>query len=386
MEAQRVPKLVEAHVLELPSTQPTVGALERWAEHQPGTGYACRVDEPWTCVFVTPTVERLLGVASHTWLEEPRRWLEHTHPEDRERLLVERMTAMTEHRRFSSEYRMVHEDGTERWVRDEAELEFRDGVPVLAHGLLIDLTYRHRSDAVIADLHESSRLEVSRLRQEIRERKAFVRLLAHDLRVPLSVVQAAVQTIDRIGVDLDEGQQGELLERATAAAVRCRDLIHQLLEIDRWTVAASITAQPMALSDLVQRSLADVEVGPRRVDLDVPGGEVVVDPVVVVRAMSNLLLNAVKHTPSGGTIRVRVTQHPGPAVVFSVEDEGPGIPDEVKERIFEPYTALAGDHEGESLGLGLALVGALAELHGGRVWVEDLPEVGSVFHLLIAGR
>jgi PAS domain S-box-containing protein len=384
MQAQRTPRRIDADVVELPSAGPRT-SLGDWAEHQPGTGYTCRVDERWTCVFVTPTIRRLLGVRADDWLEDPLRWLEHTHPEDRDRLLVERMTAMTERRRFSAEYRMVRADGGERWVRDEAELEDRDGEPVFAHGLITDVTYRHRSDAVRNDLYEGSRREVQRLRQEIRERKAFVRLLAHDLRVPLAVVQGAVQTIERLGDALEPERGHELIARASAASLRCRDLVHELLEIDRWTAASSITPVAVTLSELVQRSLGEVEVGQRRVDLEIPDGQVVVDPVVVTRALTNLLVNAIKHTPGGGTIRVRVHRHHDAIVVFSVEDEGPGIPDDLKERIFEPYISLEGEDASDSLGLGLALVGALAELHGGRAWVEDLPEVGSVFHLLVAG-
>jgi phosphoserine phosphatase RsbU/P len=383
MQVNREPDGVDADVVELPTARPS---LQDWASHQPGTGYICRVDERWTCVYVTPTIERLLGIAAPTWLEEPMRWLEHTHPDDRDRLLIERMTSMTEGRRFSTEYRMVRPDGGQRWVRDEAHLEVRDGEPAFAHGLLTDVTYRHRSTAVRNELYEGARQETNRLRQEIRERKAFVRLLAHDLRVPLAVVQGAVQTIERLGETLEPERERELLARADAAAVRCRDLVHELLEIDRWTAASSITPARITMAELVERAVAEAELGAKRVDLDVDEGGVEVDPVVVTRALTNLLVNASRHTPEGGTIRVRADRHHDAVVVFSVEDEGPGIPDELKERIFEPYLSVEGEDAGESLGLGLALVGALAELHGGRVWVEDLPEVGSVFHLLVAGR
>jgi phosphoserine phosphatase RsbU/P len=383
MQANRTPQVADAHVVELPTARPS---LEVWATHQPGTGYICRVDERWTCVYVTPTIERLLGIPAATWLDEPMRWLEHTHPDDRDRLLIERMTAMTEGRRFSAEYRMIRPDGGERWVRDEAHLEERDGEPAFAHGLLTDVTYRHRSTAVRNELYEGARREVSRLRQEIRERKAFVRLLAHDLRVPLAVVQGAVQTIERLGDALEPGRKQELLARADAAALRCRDLVHELLEIDRWTAASSIAPTTVTLTELAERAIAEAELVGRRVDLHAAEDEVEVDPVVVTRALTNLIVNASRATPEDGTIRVRADRHHDAVVVFSVEDEGPGIPDELKERIFEPYLAVDGDDTGESLGLGLALVGALAELHGGRVWVEDLPEVGSVFHLLVAGR
>jgi phosphoserine phosphatase RsbU/P len=389
MRGDHAPRLVDAHVVELPTATPST-SLDDWAKHQPGTGYICRVDERWTCVYVTPTIERLLGVGASAWLEDPMRWLEHTHPEDRDRLLIERMTATTEGRRFSVEYRMVRPDGGERWVRDEAELEVREGELAFVHGLLTDVTYQHRSLAVRNELYEGTRREVARLRQEIRERKAFVRLLAHDLRVPLAVVQGAVQTIERLEDSLEPVRQRELLTRASAAALRCRDLVHELLEIDRWTAASSIDPTPIALSELVDRAVAEAGIGTRRVDLDVAEGEVEVDPVVVTRALANLVVNAARHTPEDGTIRVHADRHHDAVVVFSVEDEGTGIPDELKERIFEPYMSLEVEAEGagpvESLGLGLALVGALAELHGGRVWVEDLPEVGSVFHLLVAGR
>jgi signal transduction histidine kinase len=383
MRANHTPRTVDAHVVEFPTPMPS---LHDWAAHQPGVGYLCRVDERWTCVYVTPTIERLVGIPGTAWLEDPLRWLEHTHPDDRDRLLIERMTAMTEGRRFFAEYRLVRPDGGERWVRDEAYLETRDGELVFAHGLLTDVTYRHRSDVVRNELYDVSRHEVNRLRQEIRERKAFVRLLAHDLRMPLAVVQGAVQTVERLGDELDDERRQELLARADAAAVRCRDLVHELLEIDRWTAASSISTRSISLCELATRAVVEAELDLHRVDLDVTEDEVEVDPIVVTRALTNLLVNASRHTPDDGTIRVRADLHHDAVVVFSVEDEGPGVPEELKERIFEPYLAVEGDELSGSLGLGLALVSALAELHGGRVWVEDLPEVGSVFHLLVAGR
>jgi signal transduction histidine kinase len=384
MQANRsTPRMIDARVVELPTARPS---LEEWANHQPGVGYLCRVDERWTCAYVTPTIEKLLGVGVATWLDDPMRWLEHTHPDDRDRLLIERMTATTEGRRFSVEYRMVRPDGGVRWVRDEAHLEMRDEGLTFAHGLLTDVTYRHRSDAVRNDLYEGARREVDRLRQEIRERKAFVRLLAHDLRMPLAVVQGAVQTIEGLGDALDPDRQQELLARADAAARRCRDLVHELLEIDRWTAASTISLRSIGLCELAERAVVEAELGTQRVDLDVAEIEVEVDPIVVTRALTNLIVNASRQTPGDGMIRVRADLHHDAVVVFSVEDEGPGVPDELKERIFEPYLAVDGDDRSGSLGLGLALVSALAELHGGRVWVEDLPEVGSVFHLLVAGR
>jgi signal transduction histidine kinase len=135
--------------------------------------------------------------------------------------------------------------------------------------------------------------------------------------------------------------------------------------------------------DLVQRAVAACELNGRRVDIS--GGPLVadIDAAMVERILENLILNAVKHTPRQSSIHVRVDAD-GDDLVLAVDDEGPGIADEYKDRVFETF-----DRGPKMLsatpgaGIGLALVSRFAEVHGGRTWVEDRPGGGASFRVLL---
>jgi signal transduction histidine kinase len=105
-----------------------------------------------------------------------------------------------------------------------------------------------------------------------------------------------------------------------------------------------------------------------------------IDPTKITRVVENLLDNALKYSPSQGHLQVRVETRDGEALV-SVHDEGPGIPPEMHQRIFERFGQAEAVHEGRrmSFGLGLAFAKLAVEAHGGRIWVESAPGQGSTF-------
>jgi signal transduction histidine kinase len=104
------------------------------------------------------------------------------------------------------------------------------------------------------------------------------------------------------------------------------------------------------------------------------------DAAKVERMVENLLANAARHTPPDATIWVRVEEATG-GVVMIVEDDGPGVPDDQKEMIFEAFRR--GRTTAEGSGIGLSLVARFAELHGGRAWVEDRPSGGASFRVFL---
>ena len=120
-----------------------------------------------------------------------------------------------------------------------------------------------------------------------------------------------------------------------------------------------------------------------RVDLDAVPVVVAVDPAKVERVVENLLTNAIKHTPEGTSVQLRVRPR-DEGVLISVDDEGPGVPDDLKQAVFEPF--LRGpEPRSPGTGIGLALVARFAELHGGKAWVEDRPGGGASFRVWLPG-
>jgi signal transduction histidine kinase len=108
-----------------------------------------------------------------------------------------------------------------------------------------------------------------------------------------------------------------------------------------------------------------------------------VDPAQVERIIENLLSNAGRYTPLGTEIRVRVDREPD-GVLLVVDDDGPGVPDGLREAIFRPFEQVPGRRvHSPGVGVGLSLVARFAELHGGRAWMEARPGGGSSFRVLL---
>jgi signal transduction histidine kinase len=123
---------------------------------------------------------------------------------------------------------------------------------------------------------------------------------------------------------------------------------------------------------------------PVRVEADLV--VVAVDASKVERIVENLLANAAKHTPAGTTIWVRVAPE-SEGVLIAVEDDGPGVPEAHRDRIFEPFSrGPDAPQHSPGVGIGLSLVARFAELHGGRAWVTDRPGGGASFRVYLPGQ
>ena len=172
-----------------------------------------------------------------------------------------------------------------------------------------------------------------------------------------------------------------VIEQAGAKATR---LVDDLLDLDRLRRGQLKPDRDATdVADLARRAAADVPAlagHPVRVEGDPVLVEV--DAAKVERIVENLLGNAGRHTPLGTPIHIEVLERPD-GVVLHVEDEGPGVPDEIKDEIFEPFRQGAESRGG--VGIGLSLVRRFAELHGGSAHVEDRPGGGARFVVELPG-
>lgn len=230
---------------------------------------------------------------------------------------------------------------------------------------------RARLDAAVERAKLDS--EVNRLRA------ALFSSVTHDLRTPLSSMKAAVTSILGGGVR-DPKQQRELLQTVLEETDRLNRLVGNIVDLARMRAGALAPAKELgSVEDALESVLHRLE--PQLTSVSVrtlvrPGlPDVMMDPVQIDQVLTNLLENAVRFSPPGGEIRVVLAPWRD-GVQIRVSDQGPGVPPEDRELVFEPfYRGRSADARGS--GLGLAIAKAIVLAHGGRIRMEGAPAGGA---------
>ncbi|MBI4728338.1 MAG: HAMP domain-containing histidine kinase [Acidobacteria bacterium] len=245
---------------------------------------------------------------------------------------------------------------------------------------------RRRAEVLVRQRHLDETCEreaAERLRDLDRMKSEFLQTVSHELRTPLTVILGIADTLERGDLDASTETMRDLVARIAANARRLDRLMADVLDLDRLARGTlQVRRRPTRMDALLSTVLAAVDLGGRPVSAEGASVVALVDPAQVERIVENLLVNAAKHTPAGTPVWVRVEEE-SEGVLLTVEDAGPGVPDELKEAIFEPFRRSAADAPGT--GIGLSLVARLAELHGGRAWVQDRPGGGASFRVSLPG-
>jgi len=212
-------------------------------------------------------------------------------------------------------------------------------------------------------------LDASRTETEdtLRRQREFVADASHELRTPLTSVLA---NLELLAESLD-GEQSEAANSALRSSRRMRRLVADLLLLARHDAARQAPHTPTDVGQVLVEAAGELGVIADGHELSIHAGRAVVDGArdELHRLTLNLVENAIRHTPPGTQVRATVECVDG-AVRLTVEDDGPGIPAELKERVFERFVRGVGDRGGSS-GLGLSIVQAVAESHGGTVAVQS---------------
>ncbi|MBN1443986.1 MAG: sensor histidine kinase KdpD [Planctomycetes bacterium] len=220
-------------------------------------------------------------------------------------------------------------------------------------------------------------------------RSALLSSVSHDFRSPLATIAGASSSLLEAGDGLDTGAQQELLRSIFDDANRLSHLVDNVLHMTRIESGhLRVHREWNIVEDLVGSALTHIsrQIKDRPVATRIPEGMplVSVDGVLIEQVLINLLDNASKYSPAGSPIEISARAD-GRRVVVAVADRGPGLGAHEKERVFEKfYRGAAGDRRGpRGAGLGLAICQAAAELHGGRIWVEDREGGGASFCLAL---
>ncbi|WP_168719237.1 sensor histidine kinase [Thermosulfurimonas marina] len=248
-----------------------------------------------------------------------------------------------------------------------------------------EVEYRERAFRVLgrrisSELAVLALVEVTRERTLEKELRFLASTLAHEFRTPLTALQGYVEALEE---ELPaEGYPREILSAIREHLHRLTRLVKELLELSRLSgrdlrcealpVAALLQALRRAAEPLLQPKGLRLEIHPEK-DLTVRG-----DPDYLVQALLKVLENAVRYSPEGGRIIIEVRSQ-GKKVRIAIRDEGPGVPEELRSRIFEP---LVRGKNSPGLGLGLALARRLVCLQGGDLLLEPSGQ-GATFVFLL---
>jgi two-component system sensor histidine kinase KdpD len=209
-----------------------------------------------------------------------------------------------------------------------------------------------------------------------RIRTALLAAVSHDLRTPLAGIKAAVTSLRSEDVEWSEEDRAELLEGIEEGADRLDHLVGNLLDMSRLqTGTVTPLIREIDLDEVVPMALGGVPEGSAGLDVPETLPMVAVDPGLLERAMANLVENAAKYSPPGAPVLVAASAL-ADRVEVRVVDRGPGVPDEAKERIFEPFQRYGDAPRGAGVGLGLAVARGFAEAMGGTLNAEDTPGGG----------
>jgi two-component system OmpR family sensor kinase/two-component system sensor histidine kinase BaeS len=256
----------------------------------------------------------------------------------------------------------------------EAASRVRDG----------DLSARapERGAPDVRDLARSFNAMAQRLETDEARRRNLLADVTHELRTPLSVIRARVEGL-RDGVYTSDEEHLALIEDETRVMARLLDDLQLLshaeagaLRLHRERTSAAELVETAMNTYRAEASAAGVtltsDVDPRAPELDV-------DPLRIGEVLANLLANAIRHTPIGGTIAVRARRD-GERVAFEVADSGAGIAPDELERIFDRF---AKSPESRGSGLGLAIARSLVLAHGGEISASNEPGGGAIFRFVL---
>jgi PAS domain S-box-containing protein len=342
-----------------------------------GTDQLCDwLNQPWLD-FTGRSLEAALGNG----------WAESIHPDDRDRCLEVYRKAFDARSEFLMEYRLRRHDGEYRWVLDRGvPLTGPDGGFSGYIGSCLDIHDRKRAEQERADLLAKAEAAYREAEAANRSKDEFLATVSHELRTPLNAIMGWAQLLLASGDSPERRQQG--LETVVRNAKLQSQLIDDLLDVSRiisgkmrldvqsTDLAAVIDAAVEAIRPAAEAKKLQV----RRV-LDPFAGPVSGDPVRLQQVVWNLLSNAVKFTPKEGKVEVRL-ERVNSHIEILVADNGAGISPEFLPYVFDRFRQLDASttrrHGG--LGLGLAIVRHLVELHGGTVRVKSPGEgEGSTF-------
>ena len=352
------------------------------------------VDSPYSAdesaSYISPQIEPILGYSLSQWHSDPSFFVDHLHPQDRDRVRDAQRLARENGEPLEIEYRIISDSGRVIWLQDSyTTVRDEAGRPWYAQGFAVDITGRKEAERDREALLTQTQAQNERLRKLDRMKDEFIALVSHELRTPLTSIRGYLELL----VDDPETLRLPDLQRDWLQVIdRNAERLLRLVEDLLLTAQANAGALALEKDDLDLAAVVEqaVQAGApvaaaRGISLT---SSVETAPFVngdrmrIGQVIDNLVSNALKFTPEGGRVEVRASAKRGIARI-EVCDTGMGIPEGEQEQLFERFfrTARAQDEAIPGVGLGLSITKAIVEAHGGRISVRSVEGKGTTFRI-----
>ncbi len=340
-------------------------------------------------LFVNQHAERILGYPLSEWFDTPNAWIKYLHPEDRDQVIEYCVTETKAGRGHDFEYRMIAADGRVVWLRDMVSFTTAaDGSPRL-RGVMIDVT----------DLMEAKRaLKKSKEQAESASlaKSRFLATMSHELRTPLNAIMGFAEAMggDAFG-PLDTGRTRAYAGDIHASAAHLLQIINDILDVARIEAGKfdleRETLEPASLLHEVRQIMAkQAETASLALRVEAVAAPLLLaDRRALRQVLLNLVSNAVKFTPAGGSVTLGAGPHASGGARLWVADTGVGIAKDDIARLGQPFVQLNNGYvgafpgRGQGIGLGLMLVRSLVQLHGGTMDIASTPGRGTTVSVLL---
>lgn len=325
----------------------------------------------------TPKWSEFYGLSPHTTLTSET-FFELMHPEDAPKVIESIRDAQVKDKEFNSEYRVVYPDGNIQWLAVQGKT-FYDGEknPVQMTGTTRKITDRKLADEQSSRIHDRERKALDTAEEANRAKDYFIAFVSHELRSPLNSILGWAKIL--LTKQVDEKTQRNALETIERSAKTQAKLIEDLVDSARITSGKlRLDLCPLNLFEVVNNTFQShlPAAQTRQINLtfenNTEEAEVYGDPMRLQQVFTNLLTNALKFTPNGGSISVNLRTSDNQASV-SFQDSGQGITAEFLPKIFQQFAQAedGASRDRSGLGLGLAIVKTLVEKQGGAVKAES---------------
>lgn len=309
-------------------------------------------------------------------------FLDAIHPDDRDEVDRVYRISLAERMPYRIEHRLLMKDGRVKFVVENGKTFYKDdGTPFRSLGTVQDITARRT-------MEDELRASKERAEEASKAKSEFLSCMSHELRTPLNAILGFAQLLKIKSSEALSAESAAYVDDIAQAGAHLLGLVTDILELSR-IEAGSVKIQLESVSlgeaiadatSLVRSDCADRQIALHLSETIGTAERIAADPMRLRQVLINLLSNGIKYNAAGGAIHIEVQDVGGDLLRISISDEGPGIPVDRQDELFEPFNRLNFEKSGiDGVGIGLAISKGLVEMMGGSIGVESCEGQGSTF-------